>query len=95
MGRPSKYSPEFRAEAVRMVVEENRAMNQVARELEIGSETLRSWVKKHQKEHAPESPSLDLPERVRLRELERLNREKDMEIAFLKKAAAYFAKDRP
>lgn len=95
MGRPSKYSPEFREEAVRQVIEIQRPTKQVARDLGISSETLRNWIKKHRADRPEESPSLDLSGRARLRELERLNREKDMEIAFLKKAAAYFAKDRP
>ena len=34
-----------------------------------------------------------LPDRARLRELERRNRELEMENAFLKKAAAYFARE--
>jgi transposase-like protein len=36
---------------------------------------------------------LELSERARLRELERRNRELEMENTFLKKAAAYFAKE--
>lgn len=95
LGRVSKYSPEFREEAVKQVIESQRSINLVAKDLWISSETLRNWVRKHKQEHPQEEPSLDLSDRARLRELERLNREKDMEIEFLKKAAAYFAKDRP
>ncbi|GAA1989804.1 transposase [Nocardiopsis rhodophaea] len=95
MGRTSKYSAEFQQEAVRLVIETQRPINQVAKELGISSETLRNWVRRHRNENRTEEAPLDLKERARLRELERLNREKDMEIAFLKKCAAYFAKDRP
>ena len=70
-------------------------MNEVAQDLGVNSETLRNWVKKYRRENSSETSSLDVSERARLRELERLNHEKDMEIAFLKKCAAYFAKDRP
>ncbi|MFL1433174.1 MULTISPECIES: transposase [unclassified Nocardiopsis] len=95
MGRPSKYSPEFRAEAVKLVQETQRPISQVARELDVNTETLREWVKKHRQEHENANPDLNLNERARLKELERINREQAMEIEFLKKAAAYFAKNRP
>jgi transposase len=43
--------------------------------------------------HAADEPPLELSERARLHELERRNRELEMENAFLKKAAAFFAKE--
>jgi transposase len=94
---PSKYSPEFKAEAVRLALqglERNKPITETARELEVNSETLRSWVRKHEKEQEPaEGTPLSVAERTRLKELERRNRELEMENSFLKKAAAYFAKD--
>ena len=45
------------------------------------------------REHAGEEPPLTVNERARLRELERETREQKMELEFLKKAAAYFARD--
>lgn len=95
MSRASKYSPEFREEAVRIAIESQRPIAHIAKELGVNSETLRTWVKRHKKNHPPEEIGLDLSERARLRELERINREQTKEIEFLKKAAAYFAKDRP
>ena len=47
----------------------------------------------YRREHAGEEPPLTVSERARLRELERETRELKMENDFLKKAAAYFAKD--
>ena len=47
----------------------------------------------YRREHAGEEPPLTVNERARLRELERETRELKMENEFLKKAAAYFAKD--
>jgi transposase len=41
----------------------------------------------------PAEAELTVNERARLKELERRNRELEMENSFLKKAAAYFAKD--
>jgi transposase len=87
------YSPEFREEAVKMVIETSRPIAQVARELGIVEGTLGNWVNTYRREHAGEEPPLSLNERARLRELERETRELKMENDFLKKAAAYFAKD--
>lgn len=60
----NKYSPEFREEAVKQVVESQRPINQVAREREISSETLRNRVRKHKQEIPEGSPSLALDDEV-------------------------------
>jgi transposase len=91
---PSKYSPEFREEAVQIALRSSKTVTEVAREIDLNPETLRGWVKKHESQQEP-SPDAELTvnERARLKELERRNRELEMENSFLKKAAAYFAKD--
>ncbi|WP_199757817.1 transposase [Micromonospora sp. Llam0] len=65
------------------------------REIDVHPETLRSWVRQYRRENsgAQNSPQIGIDERARLKELERRNRELEMENSFLKKAAAYFAKD--
>ncbi|XUL93863.1 IS3 family transposase [Streptomyces galilaeus] len=96
MAPPSKYSPEFREEAVQIALRSSKTISEVARELELNSETLRGWVKKHQKQQEP-APDLELTvnERARLRELERRNRELEMEVTFLKKAAGVLREGSP
>lgn len=89
------YSAEFRTEAVRQVIDASRPIAAVARELGMVEQTLGNWVKAYRDEHAGDEPALTLPERIRLREAERELRELKLENEFLKKAAAYFAKDRP
>jgi transposase len=42
VGRPSKYSPEFKRDAVQLVKATGRPVNQVARELGLTHETLRN-----------------------------------------------------
>ena len=88
-----KFSPEFREEAARMVVETSRPIADVAREMGLSETSLGNWVRAYKEKHAGEEPPLQLSERARLRELERLNRELEMENTFLKKAAAYFARE--
>jgi transposase len=85
------YSPEFREEAARMVVETSRPIVQVARDIKVNETTLGYWVKDYREKHAEDEPSLQLSERARLRELEKENRELKMKCEFLSKAAAYFA----
>ncbi|MFI0797294.1 IS3 family transposase [Micromonospora rubida] len=87
MPRPKKsYSPEFREEAVKLVIETSRPIVQVAAELGIQEGTLGSWVARYRREHAGDEPDLTTTERARLRQLERETRELRMENEFLKKA---------
>jgi len=65
----------------------------VAREIRVSETTLGNWLRAYREEHAGDEPPLELSERARLRELERRNRDLEMENAFLKKAAAYFARE--
>ena len=86
-----RYSPEFKEEAARMVIESGRAIADVARELGLNETTLGNWVGTYRRNHAEDEPPLTLSERARLRELERENRELRMKSEFLGKAAAFFA----
>jgi transposase len=88
-----KFSPEFREEAVKMVIDPPRPIAQVARELGLNEGTLGNWVNTWRKEHAHEETPLTVSERARLRELEREVRELRMHNDFLKKAAAFFASE--
>ena len=88
-----KFSPEYREEAVKLVIETSRPIAQVARDLGINEGTLGNWIHRYRQEHADEEPPLDVSERARLREAERELREVKMENEFLKKAAAYFAQN--
>ncbi|MFD9635370.1 transposase [Streptomyces violascens] len=50
-----KFSPEFRDEAVKMVVVESRPIAEVAREIQVNEGTLGTWVSRYRQEHAGES----------------------------------------
>ena len=95
MTRPKNktFSPEFKEEAVKLVIETSRPVAVVAKELGINESTLGNWVTIYRRDHAGEEPPLTVSERARLRELERETRELKMENEFLKKAAAYFASE--
>ena len=91
--RRRKFSPEFKDEAVKMVIESSRAIAEVAREIQVNEGTLGNWVNKYRVEHADEEPPLSVSDRARLRELERENRELRVKAEFLGKAAAFFAQE--
>ena len=59
-----KYTPEFREQAVREVLESSRPVADVAREFRVGTETLRVWVNRHKKANPEAGPGLSEPERV-------------------------------
>ena len=96
MGRPSRFSPEVRERAVRMV-EEHRAthasewgvLQSVAPKLGCTAETLRKWVRQAQRD-AGYRPGLTTSERERLKELEREVRELTRANEILRKASALF-----
>jgi transposase-like protein len=94
LARPKRsFSPEYREEAVKLVIETSRPIAQVAKELGINAGTLANWVNAYRRAHAGEEPESTVDERARLKEQEREIRELRMENEFLKKAAAYFAKE--
>ncbi len=81
------FSPEFREDAVRLVIDSSRPIASVARELQIGEGTLGNWVNVYRRDHVGEEPGLNVSDQARLRELERKYREVKLENEFLKKAA--------
>ena len=91
--RRRKFTPEFKDEAVKLVIETSRPIAEVAREIRVNEGTLGNWVNKYRVDHADEEPPLTVSERARLRELERENRELRMKAEFLGKAAAFFAQE--
>jgi transposase-like protein len=90
-GKYKTFAPEFREEVARMVIETSRAIADVAREYGVSETTVGNWVRTYREKHGEAEEPLSLPERARLRELERKYRELEMKCAFLTKAAAYFA----
>ena len=94
MGRPSKYSPEFRRDAVALVRSTGRPINQVARELGLSHETLRNWVKRDRIDRGQGEPGeLTISQLEELRQLRRRVVELEAEREILRRAAAYFAKE--
>ena len=97
MTRQTRYSPEVRARAVRMVVEhrgehasEWAAIGSIAAKIGCTAETLRGWVRQSERDQGLRAgPTTD--ERERIRSLEREVRELRQANEVLRKASAYFA----
>jgi transposase-like protein len=90
-----KFSPQFKAEAVQMVIETKKPVAEVARDLGVHNATLGNWVTAWRREHPePDHPVTPI-ERARVQELEDEIRRLRMENEFLKKAAAFFARTQP
>ena len=97
MARPSKYSPELRERAVRMVFDHASeypsqwaAIRSVSEKLGFGTEVLRRWVRQAER-NTGQRPGLTTDERARLKDLEREVAELKRANEILKKASAYFA----
>ena len=89
-----KFSDEFRAGAVRLVLDEGRTAGAVARELDLTESALRAWVARALADRTKgKSGGLTTVEREELVRLRRENRQLRLERDVLKKAAAFFAKE--
>jgi len=61
---PKRYSPEFKGEAAKMVVDLSRTIAQVAQELGINRTTLGFWVKAYRQQRPGDEPPIDMPDRA-------------------------------
>jgi transposase-like protein len=92
-----RYPTELRERAVRMVFDHQAeyesqfaAIRSIAEKLDCGREALRRWVRQAERDTG-QRPGLTTPERERLKELDRENRELKRANEILRKASAFFA----
>lgn len=86
-----RFTPEFKAEAIKLVNESGRPVAEVARDIGVNEGTLGNWVNLWRVEHPDAEPELGISERAELAQLRRDNQQLRMEREFLKRAAAFFA----
>ncbi|EET7517347.1 IS3 family transposase [Escherichia coli] len=99
MTKNTRFSPEVRQRAIRMVLESQdeydsqwAAICSIAPKIGCTPETLRVWVRQHERDTGGGDGGLTSAERQRLKELERENRELRRSNNILRQASAYFAK---
>ena len=91
--RPRRqFDDDFKAQAVRLVLDEGKTVGAVARDLDLTETALREWVKRARADRTNGRTGLTTAEREELARLRKENRILREEREILKKAAAYFAK---
>lgn len=91
-GRPSKYPPEFRRDAVAMVLDEDRPIADVGRAVGVNPGTLGNWVGLERIERG-ERQGLTADDRADLAELRAENAQLRMERDLLKRSLAFWIKE--
>jgi transposase len=87
-----RFSAEFKAGAVRLVLDEGKTVGAVARELDLTASSLGAWVRQAEADRSKGKTGLTTAEREELLRLRKENRKLRLEREILKKAAAFFAK---
>ena len=91
-----RYNEDFKSEVVKAYMDGDKSTAEIAAEYNIARSTALEWAKKYSKECQYMNTTLNFNEVKSAKEIRRLNqplREKEKEIDFLKKAAAFFAKE--
>lgn len=95
----NRYSPELRERAVRMVLEQRdeyksewEAIRSIAPKMGCSPDSLRAWLRQHERDVGGSGGVLTTDERQRLKELVREVRELRRSNDILRQASAYFAK---
>ena len=91
-GATPRYSQEFKSEAVQLVRSSRRSISQIAKEIGLSGNSLRNWVKQAEIDEGNRD-GLTTQERDELKRLRRENKVLKHERDFLKKAAAFFARE--
>lgn len=85
-----RYTPAYRRDAARLVIDTGRTIAEVAGEIGVGAQLLGRWVAAERARMDGPPEALDLNERAELERLRAENSQLRMDREFLKKAAAFF-----
>ena len=88
-----RFTPEFKAEAVKLLEESGRPLQAVAEELGIHANQLRTWRNERLAAGSAEALARQRAEAAELARLRRENRRLEQENEILKRAAAFFARE--
>lgn len=91
-----RYNDDFKMEVVRAYMVGDKSIAELSAEFNVAKSTISEWAKKYGEECQYKNTTSNFTESESAKEIRRLNqmlKEKDKEIEFLKKAAAFFAKE--
>jgi transposase len=87
-----QFDDEFKAQAVRLVLDDGKSVSSAARDLDLTESSLRNWVERARADRTQGRTGLTSAEREELARLRKEVRDLRTERDILKKAAAFFAK---
>ena len=91
--RPRRqFTDEFKAQAVRLVLEEGKTVGAAARDLDLTASALRQWVEQTRADRTKGKSGLTTAEREEVARLRKENRQLRMDREILVKASAFFVK---
>ena len=94
MPKTKVYEPEFKKKIVQLYLEQGRTIKSLNEEFQLGDGTIRKWVRAFREEYETDPNLNDTKELYEEnRRLRKQLEEQKKEITFLKKAAAFFAKE--
>ena len=89
-----KYSKDFKIEVVNAYMAGNKSLLQLATKFNVAKSSVSKWINQYKEECLYTTNTTSNTNQVKeIRRLNQLLNEKDKEIAFLKKATAFFAKE--
>ena len=89
-----RYNKDFKKEVVRAYMAGNKSTVEIAADYNIAKSTVSQWVKQYKEECLyTTNTTSESNEAKEIKKLNQMLKEKDKEIEFLKKAAAFFAKE--
>ena len=91
--RPRRqFTDEYKADAVRLVLEDGRTVGAVARDLDLTGSALRQWVEQARADRSKGKSGLTTAEREEFARLRKENRQLRQDRELLVKASAFFVK---
>jgi transposase len=92
----TKYSQEFKSEAVGLVIDQGYSKAEAGRSLDVNPGLIRRWVREFEREAVGAFPGQGklTPDQKRIRDLEAENRRLRMEKDILKKATVFFVQEK-
>ena len=87
-----RFTAEFKAQAVKRLLEDGKGLSEVATELGLSPGQLSAWRNEHLAAGSMEARAARKAEQAELQRLKRENKRLEEEVEILKKAAAFFAR---